>query len=657
MGAADYVQSEYFDGAEDVEQATDETLREAVHDDAIVSQGTNEGFLDNVDNDINTIEGSLEQKLGQAFIAEGDSVNSETEAVTLAENTASDYLWTTQQNLIETHNYHALSVHTYMEKLDSVNQSSDYGAVHVYDIESASDFEAVADTYDSNGYAEFTQPVILNIQSDLAFDSNMSYMKMRAPFVINGNGHEITTSTSFATIFPEDSSKGSINNLTTSTIGSSSSGSVNLQNVTVDTVESGVTYYADSDTSISTANGTSTDSRVTVDLASSGQNVTMDPSDLSSSVPTVTVGESDVTLTAVKVNVDPSYAQSSDDTVKVAMPYNVSDSTAVTDKNVVIQTSTSGVQSYAVPVDFVRAHDLVTQRDTLSAETYSISSQWAKDIWSNGLSSIAADDSKSVTDMEGVYDELGTYTVSADPDNPATVLSLYTGTYETVVDPANARMTVTDSNGTHENVVLFSTDMQYLADQTSDNTVLAEDDTFDVSTSTQSNSESFTSVAQGDTVQLSNGKIDTITSATDSGGTDVSSNVSIVDAEAGIIEYTGSSTIDLSVSYDYTEGPQRTFAVDPSSGERVSLNGSVTVDSITVGDDSEVSSVEIRTFDTTETNLTNVADRLDSQYTTTIEVADRSGGGFSFGDLGQTGIIAIVIIGAAAVLILGRSPV
>ncbi|WP_285257825.1 hypothetical protein [Halobacterium salinarum] len=653
-----YVYEEYFSGAEDVEQATDETLREAVHDEAIISQGTNTGFLDNVDNDINTIEGSLEQKLGQASIAQGDSIKSESEAVSLAENTSSDYLWTTQQNLVETHNYHALSVLTYMDKLDSVDASDDYGATQYVTVESEEDLQEAFDTSTAGEEYSIQSNTVMFLQTDLTISTSESNaFATKAPVKVIGNGHTISTDARNVSNFRGGNFHLSNVSVDGNIIINEYGGNVvNGSSVSaIDDDAHGTDMYVDDSSTVSGTAYNAVSSPVDVSVISNGY--TMDPTDVGD-VPTVTVGDSDKEITAVKVNVDPAYSQSSDNTVKVAVPYKVSDSTPLTDSemDLAIQTPSSGVQNYAVPVDFQRAHDLVTQRDNLSAETYSISSQWATDLWNNTLSSVASDDSKSVTDVEGVYDELGTYTVSADPDNPATVLSMYTGTYETVVDPANTRMTVTDSNGTHENVVLFSTDMKALTSQTSDASVVAVDDTFDVSQSTQSNSESFTGVAQNDTVELSNGKIDSITSATDSGGTDVSSNVTIVDREAGVIQYTGSSTIDLSVSYDYTQGASRTFAIDPSTGERVSLSGSVTVDSISQGDKSDVSSVEIRTFDTTETNLSNIADRLDSQYNVTIEVADHSGGGgFSFPDLGgETGIIIVVLAGGALVL-LGRS--
>lgn len=592
-GVIQHKTTDYFTEAE-IDDATDEVMQESVHDSAITSEGTNDGFLDNVDNDLNTIEGSLEQRINTALIRDGDELNSESETVNLAEDEASEYLWVTQTNLLETHNFHALSVQTYMEKLDEAEASDDYGTTEIIEIEDEEDWNDLE-------YIPQGTSAIVELQNDITISSRPVF-PADVDLHIDGNGYEIDDSETTNTLVLGDRNEVELNNIKfedMAQILDPEYGYLNVIDSDIDEIDANNNldmYQQNSTIGTTDSEVNEVDSRLDVRAINKDANLTLDPeevadSDLEATASIENEDEEVVEMTAVEVNVDPAYSDSEDDTVEVAVPYNADTGEPVTanGENLSIKTTTSGVANYAIPVDFVRGVELVEHRDDLSGDAYTFVGDYASGVWTDTLQEIASDEERSVYDEDGVHEDLGTFVPPAiDADNPEGVVAYYAGTYESVYNVAGTDLTLTDDNDTYEDAVIFSTDMQVLADQTDNVDVLAEGDEFSV---------------------------------------------------------------------DGDNAPNRTLIVDTSTGEVHDLEGTVTVDDVQVADDEEATEQDIRTFDLESTDLSDQAERLQENVDVTVEVADYEGdggAGIGFPDLDSTEWLIILVLAGGAVVLLAR---
>lgn len=483
-----------------IENTADDTLRQAVHSNAIVSEGSNVAFLDNVDNDQTTIEGQVEQRASQRMLRVGDNVTSETELINEAEDEASDYLQIRQSNFLEGHNFQALSVKQYNSQLHTANYSGDIT------------------TISDSQYKQFDSDIVIN---DDDVDSNgvvtiNGFDNIGDPTIIDLNGNEIREGDNFSganVLFSAGNAgkvvvkDGSINtpNITKG-YRSLSQNSVNLDLVNLDFNVGNYEVYADTfyDGVVSVYNGSSNINvgggnvnvgrTNQVDKVFSSSAVTFNATEIANansniaSASDVPVAEFEnnnetVTLPAVNVSLDSSY-MGQNNTVKFATPYRASDGKPLvgsdgTGESLIIQTPTSGVSYVAEPVDFTRAYDILTTTDSLASQTYSSVSSYASQQWTKYIQEISSTN-KTISDNENLTKDLGQLTTPA-PTSPDEATIQYTGIYEGTTLPSSDVIHVRESDGDEYAGALFSTDMSALMSQTNNTDKVEEGDTFDAS--------------------------------------------------------------------------------------------------------------------------------------------------------------------------------
>ncbi|RKS83478.1 hypothetical protein BDK61_2863 [Haloarcula quadrata] len=507
-----------------IEEAANDTLRQAVHSNAIVSEGTNIGFLDNVDNDATTIEGQIEQRAGQAILREGNNVTSETELINIAEGAASEFGQVRQSNLIETHNFMALSAKEYHGQLVTAQYEQDIGAIDSFDVSSASEFSSISSSSDFMEI-DVTDDIVANGSDITDIDGTRSALVPIDPVdktvIVDLNDNKITLNGSGDpdALVTADASSGKSNIIVkngqyigegASLVGHYADGTnakVNVIDMTVST--SGGDYYDTNGGSIDVYNESTTydagDPRNRVssaefvdskhDLLASPDPVTFSATEIAnqnsrfdnaSDVPmaTFTQNNQTVSLPAINVSLDPSY-MGENNTVRFATPYTADTGEPLvgpngTGQTLAIKTPTSGVSDYAQPVDYARAYDQLTTTDDIMSESYSAVSSYASQQWSKYIADIASNESKTLADNENLSQDLGQLTTPA-PEEPEQVTIQYTGLYEGTTLPSTDVIHVEEEDGDQYAGALFSTDMSALMEQTSSPDKVEEGDTFDVS--------------------------------------------------------------------------------------------------------------------------------------------------------------------------------
>ncbi|MXR50204.1 hypothetical protein GRX03_01080 [Halovenus sp. WSH3] len=609
--AGNYVETRYFsdngsDGGYTEDEAieiannsSNSTLRSSMHTEAINSEGTNQGYLDNVDNDQITIEAQVEQKASQAMLREGDNVTSETELINIAEQEASEYLKTRQSNLIETHNFQTLSVRNYNDSLDVAGYPDDIGAVKKVEVTSDTDLNS-----------QPSVPTIYTLQNDIVLDGSTStsqnLITTNADIVVNLNGYEIREADNASFSDLEYLIKGGNNqvvkngkintpNVSTFRIGNSGNKQLDIINVqfnhsiTIESINSddSAFYTSLNSTDYTTTGGVAVQNSSVQDIFGALQNITFNRTqianantayDNASQVPTAEFEKSNstVTLPAINITLDSTY-YGANNTVQFAVPYNAStgEPLDVQNKTVIVKTPTSGTSSYAEPVDFQRSYDLLTTTDNLANQTYSSVSSYASQQWTKYIQDVASDENKSISDVPNLSKDLGQLTTPA-PTNADEATIAYTGIYEGTTLPASDVIHIEEEDGDTYAGALFSTDMSALMNQTNSSDKVEEGDTFDVSVT------------------------------------------------------------------------NRTFIVSDENGATNELEGNVTV---TLIEDKE--SADVREYGIERTDLAGQAQRLEDQANQTRRIVDNPGqfvpdSGSGSGQ--QTLLIAIVAIVAVAVL-------
>ncbi|MFC6863840.1 hypothetical protein ACFQGE_10220 [Halomicroarcula sp. GCM10025817] len=586
----------------------DSPVREAAHSTAIQAQGTSTQFLDNYENNLRFIEGNVEQVADRDLITDFDTITSESGAVSIAESAASSYLNKSVDQVLETYNFQALSAKQIMEQLDTAGFSGDYGAVEVIHASQSSDLSNVS------GQAHII------LEDNITFDTGggTAAMNQFDNLYIKGNGYSINSDATY-TIDQNSGCSVVYKDVTVDKIRQEDT--ANYYNTTVDsfTDSSGVDFYQEnSDLASNSMNEVSNPIDIPVTGSSS---ITLDPADISSTVTTTGVtnsSEETVDLPAVEETLASSY-YSEDNPATLAVPYDTSAGAFVdhTTKSLVVRTSTSGTADYAKVLPMVEFWDVINTRDSLSSNAFDSVAQYATDMYNDYISQ-----NDTVGDLSGdERAEFSDLVKDINTDDPRSVIQSYVGLYDGLMRPYETSVKLEGvSTGDTYSGVLFSTDLMSLTGGT-----ISAGDILDVDGG--SNSETFTSVAQGDTVTVSNVPIQSITSATDSGGTDVSADVSVVDGEAGEVEYFGSSTIDLTLEYNY--GVQRAFVVDTDSLEgkmAKDLTGEDFVVNEVLDGGESVGSLDVRDYDFKDTDLTESANALED-LEVTISRTDGSGGG------------------------------
>lgn len=591
----------YFDDADSAivedlnttkDNVTDETLRETVHSNAIVSEGVMEGFLDNVDNDQNTIEGQVNQQVQQRYVAlfndsNATNITSEAEAVQEAESAAGAYLNTTYRNLETTGSFHTLSVKQYKNNLELAGYGSDIGVGKVISGNT---------TEINNQLSQNTKrDIIINLEDDWVINGSTpqgSNYVFEGPnyenILIYGNGHNISVESGAPYGFVSGVS-GEMRNINFEGTNSfdtfytaSTSEKTNLYNVTADANMRIDDVYVDKDSSVNLdTDANEVDNPLNVNAL---ENITFDATKIannnsnynnSSMVPKTTFNNSgeSVTLPAKKMGASSSYY--GNETAKLAVPYKLDSGTPINDsETVIISTPSNGIQSYAEPVNYPRLVDLMDLRNQISASTYVYAGNYGADVWNNYLQTIVADPNETIFTADGgaIDPELSQLSLTApDGDNVDGVVGGYAGVYESTASTTDDVITVTEQNsGDQYKGYIFSTNMTALMEQTSEVGVVNEGDSFNVSVT------------------------------------------------------------------------NRTFIVDSETAQRHDLNGTVTVDLIKDKD-----STQTRTYDDETTNLSSQAERLETQKKViekTIIEKPGSGGGGGLDLGGNTGIILGVLV-------------
>ena len=594
----------YFDDADSAivedlnttkDNVTDETLRETVHSNAIVSEGVTEGFLDNVDNDQNTIEGQVNQQVQQRYIKLFDDENktnitSEAEAVSEAESAAGAYLNTTYRNLETTGSFHTLSVKQYKNNLELAGYSEDIGAGEVFKVDNFSQ----AGSSDARSNADI---IVLN--NDISFSDSGDLVKFSdRDAIIDMNGYNITSTVSSDYGLSGDSANITVIN------GGKFSVPIQTQNaglglnfINVDNVDfNGFSDYYGGNPDVYSENSNISISEPYDNVTEKnkviiGDEITFNATKIAnnntayanaSQVPQTTFNNSgeSVTLPAKEMGASSSYY--GNETAKLAVPYKLDSGTPINDsETVIISTPSNGIQSYAEPVNYPRLVDLMDLRNQISASTYTYAGNYGADVWNNYLQTIVADPNETIFTANGGIDpELSQLSLTApDGDNVDGVVGGYAGVYESTASTTDDVITVTEQNsGDQYKGYIFSTNMTKLMEQTSEVGVVNEGDSFNVSVT------------------------------------------------------------------------NRTFIVDSETAQRHDLNGTVTVDLIKDKD-----STQTRTYDDETTNLSSQAERLETQKKviekTIIQDPGSGGGGLDLG--GNTGLI-VGIIALGLVVIASR---
>ena len=512
------------------EDVQNETLRQAVHSDAILSEGGSEDFITTYDNDLTFIESNVERVVLNKFseeiqkameqndgeIVELREIMSESEAVNMAENQTSNYLRSSIGGIVNTHNYHAYGVSQYNNRLDTVGFGGDIGAVKKVEISSVSEFEDIySDLLNKNMY--------LDIQTDIDFTKSDKLNRLsvnngnnpNVSTVFDLNGNTITTDGSFVYVsddFAEINHEFRDGTISTnnSKIGDIRGGEYKINLIDVDTTDvndtiaSGV-VGARGSYSVYDSN-TDTGEKLDIGLL---EKITFDASEVASvdsaydnatdvPVHTYNISETEeVTLTAQEMSLDSSY---SSEPAKIATPYNLDRNRFVDLQNesVLVETSTSGIADFAEPHKFGEYYDTIEYRDDRSAQAYQMALNYTSSYYQ-------ANQNKVVNEYA---DQLGALSVVQDTETykNMTQRDLYAQNYvsslEGTVSPHERGIVITnqDTNTTKEGA-LFVTDVEYLTNQTANATKFEQGDTFTV----DSNVSGFLVSEYGDKQNLDNG--------------------------------------------------------------------------------------------------------------------------------------------------------
>lgn len=619
---AGYAINEYFDDGDtavkedvkkSIDNATNDTLRKAVHTNAIVSEGKNEAYLDNVDNDLTTIEGSLEQRVNAQIIEKADNITSKSELVTEAEKEASNYLKTTQDNLIETHNFGVLSLQQYKSQLDTANASDDMKI-----LKQPNNYKKVSSWSELDSTTSRAVKLTSDIDIQDPIDgSNVRYVDMQGHTItasttrviekssggndlyITFKNGEIDSDTPFKTdIVDVGTDHDSVNvnminvDLNPSYSQNSSKWQYRINAVTgndliriYDSDDRNITYNnvnGAPDTFVRKTYPVNTERGITfneTEIANLNGNYAN-----ASEVPTVTLANSsgeNVTVPGKDMTLSKDY-YGQNNTVKVATPYD-SNGQPITDRRVIIATPTSGISTYAEPIDIARSIDMIQDRDNLSDNAFRFVANYTEDVYDNSVEQVVNDPNKSIYDLPNVTQDLSqlNYGDALNPDSPEGVVSMYTGVYEGTTNPLEDTIHVEKVSNPDKSYkgALFSTNMTALMDDTSESEVVNEGDTFNAS-----------------------------------------------DA-------------------------QRTIIVDGETGEVHELSGEYEITKVAGG------SADVRTYDLESTDLSDQAQRLQDQNEVLERTVDDPSGfldGIDFGGGSSTNILILAILAIAGIAIVSR---
>lgn len=513
-GYGGYKISQYFDSAEagiannlngTTENSSNESVRVATHSQVITSGGISDGFFDNVDNDLNTLEGSVEQKINQRFVKvfadeNASNITSEAQAVQEGEQATTTVLKNGTDNIVETVNFNSYSVKISYETLRDAGYPDDVGAGEVKNIDSFYPYTA------DNGTIK--DKVVVKLNQDISADGGSSSGEIwnieDGDIIVNLNGHDFNYTGGTNGLFWIDCGNITFKNggnvdLAIRNYDSSCTPNINLDNV--DTVtdngfaEGSADIYApDTNTSSLSSNFNVVDNRT--ELSNLGSAITFNATKIANSndayanaseVPQADFFSDEknksVGSVAKTISVDSTYY--GDSQLKIIVPY-VANDTGVykplgDDETVIVKTPTNGLANYAEPLDYPRMVSLINTRDDLSSQVYPRAQNYSADLWNDWLSKKLANN-ETVVGEDGINPELGSLQFSP-PTTPEGVRGSYAGIYESTTRPVEDIISVENTTNSSQNFTgtIYSTDMNALLNQTNNSTYVEEGDVFNTS--------------------------------------------------------------------------------------------------------------------------------------------------------------------------------
>lgn len=474
--------------ATDEDGSINETyVRQETQLDAIRSEGSNELFNEQFDNDLITIEGQVEQRINQRYVKlqadnKTNNITTETKAVTEAADATRKYLKTGMNNYVETHNFGVKALAGYQEDLEVANSSDLMITGEKAKVSNATEFNSATNT----------EGAIVILENDLDGENNSLYYGNDT--VIIGNGNKING-------IVRNKGRGQnatfvdINITDTLYIGSGYVNLIDVETPTLNFYSSGANGYKDYQGyyNKSAEIGTVIDSYTEYDEKNQNalESVTFNSSEIAnisnsynnaSEIPKVKFpinNSSNVTLPAINVSLDTSYYTKGG--VNVAVPYKLSTGEPINKtETVIIQTPNTGIQNYAEPVNFVESFNIINKRDDLSNQTYVIAEQFARDVWNDYMEEVVNDPNRTIF-TDGVDPSLASLQFSA-PTTPKGTVSSYTGVFEGTTKPWTDRIKF--RNTTNNKTVtgaLFTDDIKALTNQTSDSNVITDGDVMNMS--------------------------------------------------------------------------------------------------------------------------------------------------------------------------------
>jgi len=496
------------------DELQEDTLRETVHADAFISEGSSQDFLENYDNDLAFVESNVEDVVNREFMQileeKADDLDEEgrlyladvmdiTEAQNIGEVETSEYLNESMQNIVETHNYQAYSVKNYVNRLDAAGYSDDIGAVEVVDVDDTDDMLDVAERLveeENNLYININEDIELDedeiesVSSSLAlyspddglddgithtFDLNDNTLEFNGEdFIYLADDEPATNHIFLNGVIKTDSQIGDIRG---------SEYTINLIDVDtsdIDTIASGVTGASGS----SNVYDSEVDDTEDINDISSLEDITFDPdtvvdesseysdvSDVSSNTIELEQNE-DVDMTAEQIDLGADY---SGDSVNFVVPYNLDSESYVDFENqdVLLQTTTSGLDDFAEPHAFGDYYTLVNNRNDRSEEAFSMSQEYVTEFYE-------ANENEDLNEFMDSFVPLSDSVSYADMDSREAFANTYVSRYDGTVNPHSEGMIVSDSEDVEYSGALFTSDIATLVTQTPDEDVFEIGDEFAV---------------------------------------------------------------------------------------------------------------------------------------------------------------------------------
>jgi len=520
------VDSAEFDDAIDAgEDVQNETLRDAVHADSLISEGSSEDFLTNYDNDEAFIESNIEQVINREFVdmiiqAEEqrdepvflDDLVDESEAQNIGEEQTSTYLEESLFNIIETHNFQSYGVHRYNERLNAAGYGDDIGAIKKDSVDDCTSLESAL----NNSAVIFVEDDI-NCDDDITADISH---QSRDLLYIDLQGNTINTNinlqdTGLTNVIFRNGELSDVSYTSSMTNAGDDIGHTYLINITAGTFSSesdNNTFYREDSDDVDDITGFGFTNEVVINDTIPFDNITFDPdivannSDDFDDADNVTkhtydIEGENVTLTAEDITLDDSYTDK--ESAKVVVPYNL-DKDAFVDldsESIVMETSTSGISDYSEPHKFNDFYDLINDRNERSSDAFEMSINYVDSFYNENINE----------ELDELAQELGALSADidyADMSQREAYANNYVSTLDGTVSPQSDGMVIENlDTGEELEGALFVNDVEALTNQTDDDSKFSVGDTFTV----DDDVSGFMVSERGNEQELANGDYEVVT--------------------------------------------------------------------------------------------------------------------------------------------------